>query len=366
MSNPPNSPQPRRTGKTTRLLPPWETLGDPPSSPISQAPHNTRAFRLPPPPLHVLIVRGVGLGLLITLGLALLSLLAAMGVYAYYASTLPSPTELYQRTTEFKSTKIFDRNGKLLFEVFDPLGGRRTLVTFGELPPEVVGAVVATEDATFFSNPGFSPIAIVGALYRDLKQKGVVYGGSTITQQLVKNLYLTGERTLTRKIKEAILAAEITRRYDKTEILAIYLNEVYFGNLSYGIGAAAETYFGKRVSELNLSEAALLAGLLQSPTIYDPYINPDAALARRATVLGLMLERGYITQAEYDVTINQPLVLQPQQIVMEAPHMVMYVREQLEAAYGTEVLYKGGLQVYTTLDLNLQRLAEEVARGIDL
>jgi len=283
-------------------------------------------------------------------------------VYAYYAASLPAPHELHDRAASFKSTKIRDRHGRLMFEIFDPLGGRRTVVPFEDIPGVVVDAIVATEDETFFSNPGLSVEGMIRALYLDLRGGEMVYGGSTITQQLVKNLFLTPERTLSRKVKEAILAAEISRRYSKEEILEVYLNEVYFGNLAYGIGAAAETYFGKAVSELNLPEAALLAGLLQSPAAYDPYTSPESALARRATALRLMRERGLITEEESHEAAAEPLELVPPKVVMRAPHMVVYVRQQLEELYGTEMLYRGGLDVYTTLDLELQQLAEEIAR----
>ncbi|MFP3897286.1 MAG: transglycosylase domain-containing protein [Anaerolineales bacterium] len=309
-----------------------------------------------------LILRGVVLGVLIVLFVVLLATVSALGVYAYYGTSLPSPRELYERTTPFKSTKIYDRHGELLFEIFDPLHGRRTVVDFQEIPDVVVESVVATEDATFFSNPGVNPLAIARALYVDLRSGEIVQGGSTITQQLVKNLFLTSERKLSRKVKEAILSAEITRRYSKTEILEVYLNEVYFGNLAYGIGAAAETYFGKKVEDLDLAEAALLAGLLQSPARYDPYTNPEVALARRRTALRLMREEGYITRAQEQAADAEPLNLNPQDIVMRAPHMVTHIRQELEDLYGTERLYNGGLQVYTTLDMETQRLAEEIAQ----
>ncbi|MCD6520169.1 MAG: penicillin-binding protein 1C [Anaerolineae bacterium] len=330
---------------------PWEPLKE-----ISPPPSPQRSS------LRQVILRGVLLGLLGSLFLGLLAIAGALGVYAYYAASLPAPQELYKRATPFKSTKIYDRHGRLLFEVFDPLGGRRTLVHYEDIPPTVIKAVVATEDETFFSNPGVNPLAIARALYTDLRYREIVQGGSTITQQLVKNLFLSPERTLSRKIKEAILAAEVTRRYSKEEILEIYLNEVYFGNLAYGVGTAAETYFGKPVSELSLAEAALLAGLIQSPVTYDPYTHPQAALARRNTVLELMHKNGFITRKEMLAAQAEPLHLAPRKITMEAPHMVMYVREQLERLYGTEMLYRGGLQVYTTLDLDLQHLAERIAR----
>lgn len=309
-----------------------------------------------------IIVRGLGLGALGLLFGLFLALAGAIVVYAYYAVQLPSPQELRERATAFKSTKIYDRNGHLLFEVFDPLGGRRTLVRREEMPEVLVAAVLSTEDATFYSNPGWNPLSIVRAVYANLKEGEIVQGGSTITQQLVKNLYLSQERTLARKIQEAILATEITRRYTKDEILELYLNEVYFGNLAYGIEAASETYFAKPVSELTLSEAALLAGLIQSPALYDPYTNPEAARDRREVVLRLMRTRGLISQEEFVRANQAPLGVVSRRIEMKAPHMVMYVRELLEREYGTEVLYKGGLQVYTTLDLEIQHLAEEIVR----
>ncbi|MBC7256092.1 MAG: transglycosylase domain-containing protein, partial [Chloroflexi bacterium] len=308
------------------------------------------------------IARGLGWGMFGLLFGLLLALAGAIVAYAYYAVQLPSPQELRQRATAFKSTKIYDRNGRLLFEVFDPLGGRRTLVRRQEMPDILVAAVISTEDATFYTNPGWNPFSIVRALYANLKEGEVVQGGSTITQQLVKNLYLSQERTLARKVQEAILATEITRRYTKDEILELYLNEVYFGNLAYGIEAASETYFAKPVSQLTLPEAALLAGLIQSPALYDPYTAPEAARDRREVVLGLLRARGIITQEEFMQANQAPLGVVSRRIQMEAPHMVMYVRELLEREYGTEVLYKGGLQVYTTLDLEMQHLAEEIVR----
>jgi 1A family penicillin-binding protein len=306
--------------------------------------------------------QGILLGVMGALLLILLGVGVGLGIYGVYAASLPSPDELHDRAAAFKSAKIHDRRGRLLFEVFDPTGGRRTLVRIEEVPGHLIDAVVATEDETFFVNPGLNPFAILRALLADLREGEIVQGGSTITQQVVKNLFLTPERTLSRKVNEAILAAELTRRYSKNEILEIYLNEVYYGNLAYGMGAASETYFGKHVSRLTLPEAALLAGLIQSPALYDPYTHPQAALARRAVVLRRMRESGLITAAQEREASAAPLDLVPREVVMEAPHMVMYVREELERQYGTEALYGGGLQVYTTLELALQHQVEEIVR----
>lgn len=311
------------------------------------------------PSFFSLVWQGLITGVLILIGLALVLACGAMGVYAYYARTLPSPQELYERTSDFKSARIYDRNGELLFEFFDPTAGRRTVVHYDELPETLIAAVVATEDATFFTNPGINPLSVARALVQNLQEGEMLIGGSTITQQVVKNVFLTDERTLERKIQEVILATEITRRYSKEEILEVYLNEVYLGNLAYGVGAASQTYFGKDVSRLELHEAALLAGLIQAPAYYDPYSNPELALERRQIVLGLMERRGYITPEEAQAANAQPLGVVPNRIYMEAPHAVMYVRQQLEALYGEERIYRDGLQVYTSLDLRLQTLAEE-------
>ncbi|MHB1318207.1 MAG: transglycosylase domain-containing protein, partial [Anaerolineae bacterium] len=310
------------------------------------------------------VMRGVALGLLIALAVIVIPTAGALAMYAYYAQTLPSPQELYERTATFKTTRLYDRDGRLLYEILDPLGGRRTLVPYDELPAVLINAVVATEDNTFFSNPGVNPLSIAKAFLTNLQEGEIVRGASTITQQVAKMLFLTPEQNYTRKIKEAILATEITRRYSKEEILEVYLNESYFGNLAYGIGAASDTYYGKSVGDLTLPEASLLVGLLQAPALYDPYIDPQAALDRREIVLRLMLSEGYITLQQFDEASTTPMTLRPRQLddVREAPHWVEYVRAELEARFGAETLYRGGYNVYTTLDLDLQHTAEQVTR----
>lgn len=299
----------------------------------------------------------IGAGLLLFLGGGL-----ALAAYTYVAAKLPSPEELGARANTFESTRIYDRNGELLWEVFDPNGGRRTVVPLEEIPESVREATIATEDPTFYANPGFNPLSIARALYMNVREGEIVSGASTITQQLVKNSFLTTEVTVQRKIKEAVLATEITRRYSKDEILELYLNQNYYGNLAYGIGTAAEVYFGKPVSELTLAEATMLAGIPQGPAIYDPYTNLEAAKLRQATVLDLMARRGYLTPEQAKAVLAEPLDFKPPRIDMKAPHMVVYVRELLEEEYGVDRVYRGGLQVYTTLDLRLQEIAEQVVR----
>jgi 1A family penicillin-binding protein len=292
---------------------------------------------------------------------ALVSAFLLLG-YGLIARDLPAPAELRQRASSFQTTRIYDRAGNLLNEAFDPNMGRRTEVTLGEISPALIDATIATEDANFFRHPGIDPVALARALYYAVQERDVVAGGSTITQQLVKRVMLSSERTVTRKVKEAILAAEITRRYTKEEILELYLNEVYYGNFSYGIDAAAETYFAKEAANLSLAEAALLAGLPQAPAYYDPYTHPDRAKARQGVVLGLMLEAGYITAAEADAAWAEPFAYRPLQFDLKAPHFTLYVRQQLEQLFGPEALYQSGLSVYTTLDPVLQAEAERTVK----
>lgn len=305
--------------------------------------------------------QGLVTSVLLIVLLFFVGVLGAATVYAYYALTLPPPEELGARSA-FMSTKIYDRRGQLLYEVFDPKAGRRTVVPIQEIPEHLIRATIATEDKTFYSNPGFDPLAITRAVWLNVSEGEIVSGASTITQQLVKNIFLSPEQTLIRKIQEAVLAQEITRRYTKDQILEIYLNEIYYGNMAYGIEAAADTYFGKSARELTLAEASLLAGLPQSPSIYDPYTNLEAAKARQKTVLGLMVKEGYLSRAQADRAWAEELHFAPLRIDMKAPHFVVYVRKLLENRYGTEMTYRGGLQVHTTLDLEMQGIAQEVAR----
>jgi len=308
-----------------------------------------------------LVTQGLLILVLAIVLVFLLGLIAATTVYAYYALTLPPPEELGARAL-FASTKIYDRHGELLYEVFDANAGRRTMVPIDEIPDDLIHATIATEDKTFYSNPGFDPLAILRSSWLNLSEGEIVSGASTITQQLVKSIFLSPEQTVTRKIQEAVLAQEITRRYTKDQILEIYLNEIYYGNMAYGIEAAAETYFGKSARRLTLAEASLLAGLPQSPSIYDPYTNLEAAKARQRVALRLMANEGYISLSEANATWDEELRFVPLRVEMKAPHFVVYVVKLLEEKYGTEMVYRGGLRVQTTLDLQMQDIAQEVAR----
>jgi 1A family penicillin-binding protein len=296
--------------------------------------------------------------------LGALGFASVMGLYAYYARDLPDPGTLSNRQL-FQTARIFDRNGKLLQELNDPEGGRRTLVTLQDIPRVAQQATVAAEDGSFYDNPGFDVRAVVRATYQWVRSGSPQSGASTITQQLVKNTLLGPEQTAERKIKEAFLAMELTRRYSKDQILEMYMNQISYGNRAYGIEAAAETYFGKPARDLSLPEASLLAGLPQAPSYYDPYSNLQAARERQSYVLEQMVRTGAITAQQQTAAAAAPLKLVPASPAgtEEAPHFVTYVRQQVEQQFGTEALYREGLQVTTSLDLDLQHLAESKAKA---
>jgi len=307
---------------------------------------------------------GLILWLLLTL-LILLVGLGAVGLYHGLVVDLPDVAELYQRTTA-PSTKIYDRRGVLLYEINDPYGGLHTPLREEDIPLLCRQATIATEDASFYRNPGVDIRAIVRALWINLQGGEVLSGGSTITQQLARNLLLSPEErtelSLMRKIREAILAWRIARHYSKDEVLTLYLNETYYGNLAFGIEAASRAYFGKHAAELDLAECALLVGLPQSPARYNPLENGSAAKERQRVVLQLMAKQAYITQEQAQLAEVEKLSFASVPFAISAPHFVMYVRGELERQYGLEVIYKRGLQVYTTLDLRMQQAAERIVR----
>lgn len=307
----------------------------------------------------------------------------SIAVYQYYAiaSTLPDVSDLRSRTSQFQTTRILDRNGQPLYEILDPSAGRRTYIPLKEISPNLVAATIATEDKEFYNHPGFDPIAIARALWVNYRTDGQGGGASTITQQLARALLLSPEeraqRTYSRKTREIILAAEITRRYSKDEILELYLNEIYYGNLAYGVEAAAETYFGKSAKELTLGEASFLAGLPQSPAVYDIYNNPEVTLRRQQQVLVLMFE---LSQAEGCIEVsNSPRRVcvdpvaatqaanemkaypyRPPSFGAKYPHWVNYVRAELEKMYDAQTIYRSGFVVYTTIDPYLQDRAQQL------
>ena len=294
---------------------------------------------------------------------ASLAFLGVVAVYASYAKELPDFTQLDRRRV-FQTARILDRNGALLGEFNDPEGGRRTLVSLDRIPRALRDATIAAEDANYYQHPGFDVVAILRALYLNVRGREIVSGASTITQQLIKNTLLTPEQTPDRKIKEAILAWEVSRRYSKDRVLELYLNEVYYGNLAYGVEAAAQTYFGKSVSDLDLAELTFIAGLPQAPSAYDPYVNPQAARGRQDYVLEQMVRNGMISPQQADTARARPIALRPKQESgpIQAPHFVNFVRQLLERSYSPDTLFREGLQIRTTLDLRLQQQAEKAAR----
>lgn len=292
--------------------------------------------------------------------LALFIIAVAPAAYLFWnliIKGLPSPRELTARNLE-ESTKIYDRNGILLYKIYE--NQNRTPVSLSRIPDHVKAATLAIEDAEFYSHPGFSIRGIMRATVRMLEKKEIS-GGSTITQQLVKNALLSPEKTLTRKLKEFVLAIQVEQAYSKDEILEMYLNEVSYGGTAYGIQEAARMYFDKDVNKLTLGEAALLAGLPKSPTQYSPFgPNPSSAFEREKEVLHLMKVNGYIKEEQEKEALSEKITFAANKIEIKAPHFVMYVRSALEEKYGKEVVEKGGLEVITSLDYQIQKLAERV------
>jgi 1A family penicillin-binding protein len=317
--------------------------------------------------------------LLVVVGLCLASL--ALIEYYSIASSLPSVADLQQRSSQFETTRILDRNGDLLYEILDPTAGRRTYVTLDKVSPNLVAATIATEDKDFYSHPGYDVLAIGRALWQNYVSGETISGASTITQQIARSILLSPtertQRTYLRKAREIILAAEITRRYSKDQILELYLNEIYYGNLAYGIEAAAETYFGTSADTLTLSQAAFLAGLPQSPAVYDIHTNREATLQRDEQVLSLMLAVSMQQNCIHLGSNDQPVCVDPAtatraaqeirdynfpspNVNMRYPHWVNYVRSQLEANYDAQTMYRAGFTIQTTLDPKLQDLAQQL------
>ncbi|HSM57261.1 MAG TPA: transglycosylase domain-containing protein [Candidatus Sulfomarinibacteraceae bacterium] len=265
----------------------------------------------------------------------------------------------------FETTRILDRDGQLLWEIFGE--GKRTKVPLDRIPLQLQQATIAVEDDTFYENIGLDAPSLAAALIYNLRNpEGRPVGGSTITQQIVRHIaFGYEERTAvsySRKTREIILAWLMNRQYEKDEILELYLNEIYYGNLAYGIEAAAQTYFGKSAAELSLAESSLLAALPQSPVELDPFTNLDGARQRQWLVLNLMVEEGFITRDEAEAAYLQELTFAPQEVSLAAPHFAVYVRQLLEEQFGAEMVANGGLRVTTTLDLDFQTLAERLAR----
>ncbi len=284
----------------------------------------------------------------------------ALAMIAWISRDLPNPNQLINREIA-QSTKIFDRTGEnVLYEVSGDQ--KRTLVTLEQIPLTAREASIAVEDKNFYKHGGFS----VWAMFRTAITN-VIYqrsaGGSTLTQQFIKNAVLSNEKTLTRKIKELILAQRIEKKFSKDEILQMYLNEIPYGSNAYGIQAASQKYFGKDVKDTTLAEQAVLAALPQSPSRYSPYgPNLDILLGRKNYILDLMVEQGYISDSEKEEAKKQDIKFQKPETSITAPHFVMYIKALLSEKYGEKMIEQGGLKIYTTIDYDKQKIADEVVR----
>lgn len=292
--------------------------------------------------------------------LFLLMLLVGTISFLWLSRGLPSPNKLLDRQV-IQSTKIYDRQGEtILYEIHGDQ--KRTLVDLEQIPDHVKQATISIEDKDFYKHGGFSWWAMFRTAITNVLLRRHA-GGSTLTQQFVKNALLTSEKTYTRKIKELILAYRIEKKFSKDEILQMYLNEIPYGSNAYGVEAASQRYFGKTVSQINLAEAAILAALPQAPSRYSPYgVNKDILIARQQYVLDVMAKQGYISEDEAIVAKNFELVFRPLQENgnMIAPHFVMAIKDQLAEKYGEKMIEQGGLKIYSTLDLDKQKAAEEV------
>lgn len=287
-----------------------------------------------------------------------LILLVFSGFFYYVVlKDLPNPNELLTREQAL-TTKILASDGTLLYKIYR--NQSRSLIRLEDIPKYVIDATVACEDKEFWEHPGFSLVGIIRAFKKNILNESDTQGGSTITQQLIKNALLSSEKTYIRKLKELVLAIEVELIFDKKEILQMYFNEIPYGGVSYGIVEAAETYFGKKVNELTLSEAALLAGIPTAPTRYSPYgAHPEYALYRQHHVLNRMVEDGYISLEEAKRAKTEKMVLKSPTSYIKAPHFVMYVKDLLVQKYGSRMVEEGGLEVWTSLNPTIQELAEK-------
>jgi penicillin-binding protein 1C len=342
------------------------------------------------PPITVRSVLGCLLQLLVGMLFFVIFIGVAMAsftIYQYFSirssADFPDVHNLQARASQFETTRILDRQGNILYEIIDPNAGRRTYISLDQMSPYLIAATIATEDKEYYNHPGFDSIAIMRALWQNYTYQEITSGASTITQQLARALLLSpterAERTVQRKAREIVLASEITRLYSKDEILELYLNEIYYGYMAYGIEAAAETYFDTTADQLSLAQSSFLAGLPQAPSVYDINANRDETLRRHLAVLVLMYElnqeRGCIevsnsiqpicvdanaaSQALQDI---ETYSFEIRQYTIQYPHWVNFIRNQLETMYDPQTIYRSGFTVYTTLDPTLQDQAQQIVK----
>jgi penicillin-binding protein 1A len=287
----------------------------------------------------------------------------ALWAFAILPRSLPAVTAL-ENFQPLQGSKLYDETDEPITEL---RAERRIFMPLAQIPKHLQQAIVAVEDARFYSHFGIDPMAIARAIYQNFRRGKIVEGGSTITQQLAKVLFLTPDKSLERKLKEAFLALELERRYSKDKLLELYLNQIYFGHGSFGVEAAAHTYFGKSVKELALPEAALLGALPRAPGSYSPFEHPVLARRRRTHVLNRMVEVGFVSQSEASQANGAGLgLVPPERRRTTGQYFVEYVQQLLEEQYGADMVFKGGLQVYTTLNPSMQLLAEQsLKQGLD-
>ncbi|MBN4054745.1 PBP1A family penicillin-binding protein [Nitrospira defluvii] len=295
-----------------------------------------------------------GIGLFVIF--SLLALIGIAGVLYYFSRDLPSINTLGSYTPS-QATRIYSDENRVIGEYFIE---KRVFVPISQMPKNLVQAILAVEDARFYEHKGFDSIRIVRAFLKNIESGRIRQGASTITQQLTRSLFLTPERTMERKVKELLLALKMEKMLSKDEILEIYLNHIYFGHGAYGVQIASKTYFGKNVTEISLEEAAFLAGLPKAPNDYSPYRHPEKAKFRQRIVLKRMVDEGYITQERYRTAYEKDLIFKKLHSGRDfARYFKEYVRQYLISRYGDDVVYKGGLNVYTSLNEEMQRIAEK-------
>ena len=286
-------------------------------------------------------------------------LIGILGGFLYWTvADLPS-VKLLEEYAPMESSMVYSSDGQLLTELYLE---RRTFIPCYQIPDHVKKAFISVEDVRFYRHPGVDFIGILRALWHDIKAGGIVEGGSTITQQLARMLFLESDKSIKRKIKEAALSLMIEKHYTKDEILGMYLNQAYFGTRAYGIEAAAQTYFGKSVKDLTVAEAALLASMPKAPSVYSPFKNPGKAKERRAIVLQQMRENYFIDENQYRAAETTPLPATPFFRKYNAPYFIEMLRQTLEEKYG-KALYTSGYKIYSTLDFRMQQIAEEAVKA---
>ena len=289
------------------------------------------------------------------------AIIVGIGMFFWYSRDLPTPGTLV--SSKYKdATRIYDRNHVLLYSVYQ--NENRTYVGLNLIPKQLQQATIATEDKDFYTNNGFSVTGMLRAA-RNIALGGSLQSGSTITQQLVKNVLLTDQQTIGRKIKEIILSVQVDQKYSKNQILEMYLNNIPYGGTAIGVEAGAELYFGKNVQNLDLAQSAFLAGLPQSPTLYSPFSGTKYYLNRTQEVLNAMVSNGYITQTEATKSYSEIKNYQFSENTtnIKAPYFVEYVKELLAQKFGDAMVTGGGLQVTTSLDYNIQQKAESIVKS---